>query len=194
MNTNTRNIVLSGLFLALCLILPQLVGLVPEIGAMLSPMHIPVYIAGFVCGPIYAGIVGFMAPFLKMQIYGVPPITITIPMAFEMMTYGFVVGIIYTRLNRKSKIGVYITLISSMIFGRLVYGTVKYLILFTSFSSSDIEFSFKGLVLGMFQQFLLADLISASPGLICHLILVPIIIIMTEKYTKSSVTPLEFTK
>ena len=50
MSNNTKRLVLAGMFLALCLVLPFLTGQIPEIGSALSPMHIPVLICGFVCG------------------------------------------------------------------------------------------------------------------------------------------------
>lgn len=53
MNKNRElilKITLSGVFLALGLLLPFLTGQIPEIGSMLCPMHIPVLICGFVCG------------------------------------------------------------------------------------------------------------------------------------------------
>jgi len=36
----TKRLVLSAMFLALCLVLPFLTGQCPEIGSALSPMHI----------------------------------------------------------------------------------------------------------------------------------------------------------
>ena len=39
--TDVKNLVQAALFLALALVLPFLTGQIPEIGAMLCPMHIP---------------------------------------------------------------------------------------------------------------------------------------------------------
>ena len=50
---STRNrlykTVLAALFLALALVLPFLTGQIPEVGAMLCPMHIPALLCGFFC-------------------------------------------------------------------------------------------------------------------------------------------------
>lgn len=46
-----RNLVYAGAALALCLVLPFLTGQIPQIGSALCPMHIPVLLAGFLCGP-----------------------------------------------------------------------------------------------------------------------------------------------
>ena len=49
-NNNVRTVVFAAAFLALALVLPFLTGQIPQIGSMLSPMHIPVLLCGFVCG------------------------------------------------------------------------------------------------------------------------------------------------
>jgi hypothetical protein len=55
-------LVMSAICLALCMVLPFLTGQIPEIGNALSPMHIPVLLCGFLCGPVYALCVGAIAP------------------------------------------------------------------------------------------------------------------------------------
>ena len=51
MKRSVRNMTSAAACLALCLVLPFLTGQIPNIGRMLSPMHLPVLLAGFVCGP-----------------------------------------------------------------------------------------------------------------------------------------------
>ena len=46
-----RRLVYSAVCLALCLLLPFLTGQIPQVGKALSPMHIPVLLGGFLCGP-----------------------------------------------------------------------------------------------------------------------------------------------
>ena len=67
MNTRekTYKLVLSALFLALCLVLPILTGGIPAIGNMLLPMHIPVLLCGLICGWQYGLVVGFVAQLLR---------------------------------------------------------------------------------------------------------------------------------
>lgn len=67
-----QNISLSGMFLALGIILPFLTGKIPEIGSMLCPMHIPILICGFICGYKYGAITGFILPFLRSFIFSMP--------------------------------------------------------------------------------------------------------------------------
>lgn len=42
--TNVHNLVLAAMFLALALVLPFLTGQIPQIGGMLLPMHLPVFL------------------------------------------------------------------------------------------------------------------------------------------------------
>ena len=57
---NLKKIVLSGMFLALGIVLPFVTGQIPQIGSMLCPMHIPVLLCGFICGWQYGLVVGLI--------------------------------------------------------------------------------------------------------------------------------------
>ncbi len=60
---------------------------------MLLPMHIPVLLCGLICGWKYGILVGFILPLLRHTIFGMPILFPTgIAMAFELATYGFVIG------------------------------------------------------------------------------------------------------
>ena len=87
---SVKNLVLGALFLALALVLPFFTGQIPQIGAMLCPMHLPILLAGFVCGGPVGAVVGFIAPLLRMVMFGMPPFYVAIAMAFELLTYGLV--------------------------------------------------------------------------------------------------------
>ncbi|MFR6094392.1 MAG: ECF transporter S component [Dysosmobacter welbionis] len=60
--TNVHNLVLAAMFLALALVLPFLTGQIPQIGGMLLPMHLPVFLCGLICGWRYGAVVGFCGP------------------------------------------------------------------------------------------------------------------------------------
>lgn len=102
MNKQTKRLVLSGMFLALCMVLPFLTGQIPKIGSALSPMHIPVLICGFACGGVYGAAVGFIAPFLRNLMFHMPPILTAVAMAVEMAVYGLVAGLLYKSFKRPS--------------------------------------------------------------------------------------------
>lgn len=90
--TNVHNLVLAAMFLALALVLPFLTGQIPQIGGMLLPMHLPVFLCGLICGWRYGAVVGFVAPLMRMALFGMPPLVAAVAMAFELAAYGGIAG------------------------------------------------------------------------------------------------------
>ena len=104
MKHNTKKLVLSGLFLAIGLVLPFLTGQIPEIGNMISPMHFPVLLCGFICGAPYGALVGLILPPVRFLLFQMPPLCpVGLAMAFEMATYGLVSGLVYSRVQHNIK-------------------------------------------------------------------------------------------
>ena len=86
-NRSVRNLVLAALMLALAYILPNFTGNIPQIGAMLLPMHLPTILCGFLCGGPWGAAVGFLAPLMRSLLLTRPPLFPTaIAMAFELAT------------------------------------------------------------------------------------------------------------
>lgn len=172
MNRNTlyiQKLVLSAVSLALCMVLPFLTGQVPEIGNMLCPMHIPVLLCGFLCGPAWAAVVGAIAPLLRFALFGMPPLFPTgVAMCVELAVYGAVSGVLYRVLPRKA-INVYVSLIAAMLLGRIVWGVVRVAIAGVTGSS----FTWAAFIAGAFT--------SAVPGMILHLLLIPLIVLALER-------------
>lgn len=167
--TNNK-MVLSGIFLALTMVLPLMVGGIPQIGNMLLPMHIPVLLCGFICGPKYGLIVGFIAPLLKFVLQGVPPIMpVGISMCFELATYGFITGILYNKFPKTMK-NVYIHLVVAMTLGRVVWGSCMFVLL-----------AVKGQMF-TFSAFIAGAVTTALPGIILQLIIIPAIMLVTTRY------------
>lgn len=168
-NNRTRNMVIAAVCLALCLVLPFLTGQIPEIGSALSPMHIPVFLCGFAAGWPYAMVVGLIAPFLRFALFGMPPLfPMGVAMAFELATYGLVSGLLYRALPKR-KTSIYVSLIAAMLVGRVVWGVVRLALA----GLSNTTFGWAAFMAGAFTQ--------AVPGIICHLILIPIIVIALDK-------------
>ena len=88
MRNSVKKLVYSAMCLALCLVLPFLTGQIPEVGAMLLPMHLPVLLCGFLCGGGWGALVGFTAPLLRHLIFSMPPMPGCISMAFGFGGYG----------------------------------------------------------------------------------------------------------
>lgn len=169
-------LVLSGLFLALAYILPFLTGQIREIGNMLCPMHIPVLICGFVCGPVWGLVVGFTAPLLRSLTLGMPTLfPNAVCMAFELASYGCIAGIMH-RILPKKRLYIYVSLITSMLIGRGVWGISMLALL----KISGGKFTYAAFFAGAFTK--------AIPGIILQIILIPIIVMILDKqkltYTK----------
>lgn len=165
----TKKLCIAGICLTLCMLLPFLTGQIPQIGSVLSPMHIPVLLCGMLCGGTYGALIGFIAPILRFILFGMPPIfPIGIAMAFELAAYGMASGVIYRALPKKA-INIYISLISAMLVGRVVWGIARFIMAL----AFGIEFSL--------QMFLSGAFITAIPGIICHILVIPILVMACQK-------------
>ena len=167
--STTRDLVLAALFLALAFVLPMITGHVPQIGNMLCPMHFPVLLAGFVLGGPWGLALGFIAPLLRSVLFGMPPMyPIAISMAFELATYGLVSGLVWHRVKHTLPM-MYAALVSAMVAGRLVWGAVRFVL--AGLSGTAFPFS----------AFLSGALLTAVPGIIAQLILIPLILSALQK-------------
>lgn len=170
MKTRSRlqNLTLAALFLAVAFVLPFLTGQIPEIGAMLCPLHIPVLLCGFICGAPWGLAVGFIAPLLRSLTLGMPPMFPTaVCMAAELAAYGAVAGLMHHRLPRKKPF-IYLSLLTAMLVGRLVWGAAMLLCL--------------GIQGGAFtwSLFLSGAITNAIPAIILQIVLIPVLVMLWE--------------
>ncbi len=167
MMNKIKKITYSAMFLAFGIVLSLITMNIPSIGKMLLPMHFVTLISGFILGPYYGAIVGFLMPLVRTLIFGIPVFyPSSIVMAMELLTYAFIVGLFFHLIFKKknSLINIYASLIIAMIFGRIVYGIVN-------FSIGLVEknpFTF--------QVFLYDAFLNSIVGIIIQLILIPFII------------------
>ena len=169
MNKRYRSLVFSAMCLALAIVMPFLTGQIPEIGAALLPMHIPILLCGFICGPAWGAAVGAAAPLFRCAMFGMPPFPSTaLPMAFELAVYGLAAGILYRLLPRRAPY-IYVSLLGAMICGRVVWGCVKLVI-----TAARAETFTLG-------AFIAGALTGSIPGIICQIILIPLIVIALER-------------
>lgn len=167
-NQSIRNLVLAALMLALAYILPNFTGNIPQIGAMLLPMHLPTILCGFLCGGPWGAAVGFIAPLMRSLLLTKPPMFPTaIAMAFELATYGLVSGVLYRRLP-KTLVGIYTSLIGAMLCGRVVWGIVTALLLL-----NGEGFTFAAFIAGAFTN--------AIPGIVLQLVAIPVVVLALQK-------------
>ena len=157
-----RRLTLTAMFIALGYLLPFLTGQIPQFGAMLSPMHIPALLCGFVCGWQYGLVAGAIMPLLRSATLGMPPMFPTaVAMAFELAAYGCAAGLLYRALPKHIAF-VYVTLVLSMLIGRAVWGLASAVLMM----GTENVFTT--------QAFLAGAFINAWPGIILHLSLIHI--------------------
>ena len=164
-----RKMTYAALFLAVAMVLPFVTGQIPQIGAMLSPMHIPVLLCGFMCGWPWGLAVGFIAPLLRSVIFGMPAMFPgAVAMAFELAVYGCVSGLLH-RLMPKKSWATYATLVIAMIAGRIVWGIAR--LILAGLSGTGFTWT----------MFIAGAITNAIPGIILHLALIPVLVIALER-------------
>ena len=98
----TKNLVTSGMCVALAIVLPMAFHMIPDAGKVFLPMHIPVLLCGLLCGPVYGLGCGILAPLLSHLFTGMPPTA--------------------------NLLNLYTALIGAMICGRIINGVLNALI------------------------------------------------------------------
>ena len=166
--SNTKKLTMSAVCLALGLLLPFVTGQVPQVGNMLCPMHLPVFLCAFLCGPVWGAGVGVLTPLLRSFLFHAPPIPLALAMAPELLPYGLTAGLLYAG-GPRSVGRVYLSLGTAMVTGRLVWGAARYLLA----GLGGSEFSF--------AMFLSGALLTAWPGILLQLILLPPLVRTLEK-------------
>ena len=160
-----RRLTLTAMFIALGYLLPFLTGQIPQFGAMLSPMHIPALLCGFVCGWQYGLVAGAIMPLLRSATLGMPPMFPTaVAMAFELAAYGCAAGLLYRALPKHIAF-VYVTLVLSMLIGRAVWGLASAVLMMGTENAFTT------------QAFLAGAFINAWPGIILHFLVIPPVVL-----------------
>jgi len=161
-------LVISALCLSFAYVLPFLTGQIPEIGSALLPMHIPVLLCGFICGWHWGLGVGAIAPLFRSLTLGMPVFfPKALCMAFELGTYGLICGIMH-RLLPKKKLYIYVSLLVSMVAGRVVWGIVTAICL----GAGENAFTFSAFIAGAITN--------AVPGIIIQIVLIPILVMILD--------------
>lgn len=159
--SKTKKLTVTAMLLALGLVLPFLTGQIPQIGQMLCPMHIPVFLCALICGWPWGLALGFFLPLVRSLLFGMPALfPNAVSMCFELATYGFVAGFLYFWKGWFCLRSCYTALIAAMLAGRVVWGLARWVLL-----GFGVAFSWQLFVAGAF--------LNAIPGIVLHLILIP---------------------
>lgn len=102
-------------------------------------------------------------------------------MAFELMTYGLLAGLMYQLLPKKAGY-TYVALLIALVGGRLVWGIISVAIYGLSGSAFGWSAFFAGAV------------IEAIPGIVLQIILVPAVVLIVRRITRTNEKSLLFEK
>jgi len=180
--SSAKRITICAACIALCYVLPLATHAL-AVGTILSPLHIPVLLCGMICGGSYGLICGILGPVLSSALSGMPPATALVSMIPELAIYGLSsgLGMRFIRTG-KTTLDIYASLVPAMLLGRIAGGIAK--ILF--FLGKTQTFTFAMWIASYFT--------GSLPGIIIHLILIPLLIltlmkakVIPQRYTKETV-------
>ena len=172
-----KNMTLTAVCIALCVVLPIAFHSIPDAGSVFLPMHIPVLICGMICGWPYGLICGIMGPLVSSALTGMPPIAILPAMMLECGSYGMVSGIMLKLVHTKRTYGdLYIALVTAMLAGRVMSGIAKALIFMPGISMT---------------AWITASFITALPGILIQLVFLPSVVMTLMK---AKIIPVRYTK
>lgn len=157
-----NKLVLSAMMVAIGVVLPFFTGQVQQIGNMLLPMHLPVFLCGLICGWQYGAAVGFVLPLFRWCMFGMPILyPNAIAMALELAAYGLIAGLIYSCMKKQGVLSMYAAMLPAMLLGRAVWGVAQMFLL----GFADHAFTW--------QMFIAGAFLNAVPGIILQLVIVP---------------------
>lgn len=160
----------AAMMIALGILLPMAFHAIPNSGSIFLPMHLPVLLAGFLCGPFYGLLVGIATPLLSSLWTGMPPLAILPGMIAELASYGFFSGLFYRLIKTKNLyLDLYLALLLSMLLGRMVGGFTNAMI----YLSKSKAYSW--------QIFLTGYFVTGIWGILIQLIAVPLLMIALNK-------------
>ena len=172
-----KRLTITALCVALCVVLPMAFHMIPNAGSVMLPMHIPVLLCGLVCGWQYGLLCGLLGPLVSSVLTGMPPAAILPGMMVECGMYGCVGGLMMERIRTGSLYAdLYICLPVAMVAGRVISGVVKALILTPGLG---------------FAAWATASFITALPGILVQLILLPNLIVAL---TRAGLIPARYTR
>jgi len=170
----TKQLIFAALCTAMGIVLPVALHIVPRAGHTLLPMHIPVLLCGFLCTWQFALLCGIATPVLSCLLTAMPSFIDLPAMTAELALYAVVPALILRALPlpnnapiQKQAARTYIALITAMLAGRLVYGLLR-------------AFIFRAGAYSL-QIWVTAAFVTALPGILVQLILIPILVITLRK-------------
>ena len=174
MNKQIKKLVLTALFIAIGLLLPFIFHNIPSGGNIFLPMHLPIILGGLALGPIYGLAIALCVPILSFLWTNMPNITVLPGMTLELVTYAIICPILLKLIRTKYLyINIYISLIITMFIGRVISGLTNAFI----FQVGNYNLT----------TWVTLSFITAIPGIIIQLIIIPNLYILFKKYLLSDI-------
>ncbi len=172
--SDTNKITICAMCMALCCVLPTVFGRYTigpwRLGAILSPIHIPVLLCGLLCGGGYGAVCGFLGPILASLIFQAPPTEALPSMIPEVVVYGFVSGLCLRYIRVGCTVAdIYIGMIIAMLAGRAV-GIVAHIVIAAATTGVYTVTVWLG------DYF-----VKTLPGIVIQLILIPMLVLALQK-------------
>ena len=159
MELKRKDLITAIILLALAIILTLAIHFTKFNEATFSPMHLPVLLAGFILGPGYGLVIGLLSPIINSLLKIIPTFPIAWAIVVELGLYGVMSGLLY----KKSGMKIIPALIVSMIIGKIG----------------------GALILQVLGEHIKIITFVAIPDIIIQLVLVPLIIKIYEKKTRT---------
>ncbi len=172
-----RDLSLGGLFIALGVVVPIIFHAVGggNLGRMFLPMYLPVLACAMLVSPLVAFCVGLITPALSSLLTGMPPVLPTMPM---MMLELSLMGLAASLLRRKLKLNVFVAIVATLLLGRIVTGlSVAAALLLLP---REMLEAFPAFLRGPLP-YVAAATVTAIPGLVVLLIVVPAVVLAVER-------------
>ena len=178
--STVKKSIITAVCIALCVVLPMAFHTIPRAGMIYLPMHIPVLLCGLICGWPYGLLCGAAGPLLSSLLTGMPPAAVLPAMCIECAVYGLATGLLMKYVRTGKVYGdLYISLVASMLCGRIIAGILKALI----FARGEFTMA----------AWVGSDFVTALPGIIIQLAIIPSIVfglmkskLIPERYIKEA--------
>ena len=179
---NTLNIVTTAMLCAVCVAWSATFHYLSlgSAGALISPMHLPVFLAGILCGPWLGLICGVVSPIISFFVSGAVNPRFPdrlIPMIVELAVYGFLSGLlryVFLKNPKTNKFSSILALIISMVAGRVISAFVSAIFL-TLVTTNEVSY-FTNLGISMLGKFT-----STWVGIIIQLVFIPAILFALQR-------------
>ena len=162
---SVQKLVITALFIAVGVILPRFFPF--PTGTMFLPMHIPILLAGIICGFPYGIAAGVSIPLICHFATGFPPTAVLPAMLVELAAYGLFTSLLIMLPVKNFYARICISLYGAMILGRVAFGLVN------AYIFNIGEYSM--------ETWVTAAFVTALPGIVIQVIVIPPIVMAVQK-------------